>query len=120
MRLLFARTEYGRPLFPAAGCADRAREALRRAFDATMKDPAFIAEAAKLQFDIDPLAGEEVQGLVAELHGDAARDRRAGASALEAPSALREPSTPASGPILKLASLRGTLVCELLGNLGDH
>jgi tripartite-type tricarboxylate transporter receptor subunit TctC len=67
MTMLFARTEYGRPYFlppdvPAARVA-----ALRRAFDATMKDPAFIAEAAKLQFDIDPLTGEQVQALVGEL-----------------------------------------------------
>jgi tripartite-type tricarboxylate transporter receptor subunit TctC len=41
--------------------------ALRRAFDATMKDAAFIAEAAKLQFDVDPLTGEAVQALVAQL-----------------------------------------------------
>ena len=31
--------------------------ALRRAFDATMKDPAFIAEAEKLQLEIEPMTG---------------------------------------------------------------
>jgi hypothetical protein len=35
--------------------------ALRRAFDATMKDPAFIAEAAKLNMDMNPSTGEEAQ-----------------------------------------------------------
>jgi tripartite-type tricarboxylate transporter receptor subunit TctC len=40
--------------------ADRV-EALRRAFDATMKDPAFLAEAAKTQMDISPSTGEEAQ-----------------------------------------------------------
>src|SRR5712691_993670 len=67
MTMLFARTEYGRPYFlppdvPAARVA-----ALRRAFDATMKDPAFTAEAAKLQLDVDPMTGEEVQALVGKL-----------------------------------------------------
>ncbi len=42
-------------------------KALRRAFDATMKDPGFIAEAAKLQLDVDPMTGEEVQALVGKL-----------------------------------------------------
>src|SRR5215475_702516 len=65
--MLFARTEYGRPYFlppevPAARVA-----ALRRAFDATMRDPAFVAEAARLQFEVDPLTGEQVQALVAQL-----------------------------------------------------
>jgi len=40
---------------------------LRRAFDATVKDPAFLAEAAKEKIDIDPLSGEEVQTLVEEV-----------------------------------------------------
>ena len=35
--------------------------ALRRAFDATMKDSEFLAEAAKTQMDISPLSGEESQ-----------------------------------------------------------
>ena len=36
-------------------------QALRRAFDATMKDPQFIAEAAKLRMDMSPATGEEAQ-----------------------------------------------------------
>jgi tripartite-type tricarboxylate transporter receptor subunit TctC len=35
--------------------------ALRRAFDATMKDPAFVAEAAKLNMDMGPSTGEDAQ-----------------------------------------------------------
>ena len=67
MRMLFARTEYGRPYFlPPDVPADRV-EALRRAFDATMKDQAFLAEAGKLQLDVSPMTGEEVQALVGEL-----------------------------------------------------
>jgi len=36
-------------------------EALRRAFDATMKDPLFLAEAEKAGMDINPSVGEEAQ-----------------------------------------------------------
>jgi tripartite-type tricarboxylate transporter receptor subunit TctC len=35
--------------------------ALRRAFDATMKDQAFLAEAAKANIDISPSSGEDAQ-----------------------------------------------------------
>jgi tripartite-type tricarboxylate transporter receptor subunit TctC len=67
MRLLFARTEYARPYFlPPDVPADRV-QALRRAFDATMKDPAFLAEADKLQIEILPMTGEALQKLVGEL-----------------------------------------------------
>jgi tripartite-type tricarboxylate transporter receptor subunit TctC len=43
--------------------ADRV-EILRRAFDATMTDPVFLAEAARLGTEIDPLTGEQVQDIV--------------------------------------------------------
>jgi len=65
--LAIARLEYGRPFFLPPGVpADRVT-ALRRAFDATMKDPAFLEEAKKTKIDIDPLAGEEVQKLVGQV-----------------------------------------------------
>jgi len=87
MTMLFARTEYGRPYFLPPDVPAERVAALRRAFDATMKDQAFIAEAAKLQFEVDPLTGERVQALVAQL---AATPREVVArvrTALEAPAA---------------------------------
>jgi len=36
-------------------------QALRRAFDATMKDPQLLAEAAKINMDLQPTTGEESQ-----------------------------------------------------------
>ena len=39
-------------------------EAYRKAFDDTMKDPEFLAEAEKLKLGIDPVSGENVQKLV--------------------------------------------------------
>ena len=45
---------------------DSARTAqLRRAFDALMKDPEFIADAAKLTIDVEPLTGAALEKLVA-------------------------------------------------------
>ncbi|HEX2726079.1 MAG TPA: tripartite tricarboxylate transporter substrate-binding protein, partial [Beijerinckiaceae bacterium] len=62
-----ARLEFGRPFFVPPGVPAERVEALRRAFDATMKDPAFLAEADKLKLDIDPLTGEQVAELVAQV-----------------------------------------------------
>src|SRR5262249_17999791 len=63
LQLGIARLEYGRPFFmPPNVPADRV-EAVRRAFDATMKDPAYRAEADKLKIDVDPLSGGEVASL---------------------------------------------------------
>jgi tripartite-type tricarboxylate transporter receptor subunit TctC len=53
-----------RPLAAPPGVpADRVN-ILRRAFDATMKDPAFLADAKRVGSDIDPMAGTEVQDAV--------------------------------------------------------
>lgn len=45
---------------------ERARM-LQKAFDATMKDPEFIAEANKAKLDLDPLSGEEIEKIVGEI-----------------------------------------------------
>ena len=59
------RSEVGTSFFTAPNApADRV-EALRRAFDETMKDPEFLAEAAKLQLSVNPIQGEELQKLIA-------------------------------------------------------
>jgi tripartite-type tricarboxylate transporter receptor subunit TctC len=54
-------TAISRPLVTNGGVPRERVEALRRAFDDTMKDPEFLAEAAKSQTDISPMTGEEAQ-----------------------------------------------------------
>jgi tripartite-type tricarboxylate transporter receptor subunit TctC len=54
-------TAISRPLVTNGGVPRERVEALRRAFDATMKDPEFLAEAEKSQTDISPMTGEEAQ-----------------------------------------------------------
>jgi tripartite-type tricarboxylate transporter receptor subunit TctC len=67
MLLGLARLEFGRPFFlPPNVPADRV-EALRRAFDATMKDKEFLADAVKFNLDVDPLTGEQVAALVEQI-----------------------------------------------------
>jgi len=47
--------------------ADRA-EALRRAFDATTRDPEFLADVKKQKMELSPLTGEEVAKLVRRIY----------------------------------------------------
>lgn len=61
--------EMGRPFgAPPAVPADRL-EALRRGFDATLKDQAFLAEAKKANLDLDPITGEQVGQLIEQAYG---------------------------------------------------
>jgi len=68
LRLIFVRGALGCPFLAPPGLpADRA-EILRRAFDATMQDPSFLAEAKKSNLEIAPIGGRELQKLVADIY----------------------------------------------------
>jgi tripartite-type tricarboxylate transporter receptor subunit TctC len=56
-----------RPLAAPPGVPDDRVAVLRRAFDATMKDPEFLADAQKLHLEIDPMSGEATQTIVASI-----------------------------------------------------
>jgi tripartite-type tricarboxylate transporter receptor subunit TctC len=66
--LLTASALIGRPyIVPKAVPAERLA-ALRAAFDATMKDPEFIADATKQRLTLTPMTGVEVEGFIKELY----------------------------------------------------
>jgi tripartite-type tricarboxylate transporter receptor subunit TctC len=67
LKLMLARLEYGRPFFLPPNVPPARVDALRRAFDATMKDPAYLAEADKLKIEVEPLTGEQVATLVEQV-----------------------------------------------------
>jgi tripartite-type tricarboxylate transporter receptor subunit TctC len=67
LRIVASATEVGKMILaPPAVPADRV-QALRRAFDMTMRDRAFAAELKSNRIELDPLAGEDLQKLVAGL-----------------------------------------------------
>jgi tripartite-type tricarboxylate transporter receptor subunit TctC len=66
--LAIARLEFGRPFFMPPNVPQERVAAVRRAFDATMADKEFRAEAEKLKVDVDPLTGEQVTDLIAQLY----------------------------------------------------
>ena len=57
----------GRPITTTPGAPAERVAALRRAFDLTLKDPLFIAEAEKERAEISPMTGEQLARLVEEL-----------------------------------------------------
>jgi tripartite-type tricarboxylate transporter receptor subunit TctC len=60
-------SEVGTAFFTTPGVPAGRLTTLRRAFDATMKDPEFLAEAQKIKLGVTPITGEELQKLVAEV-----------------------------------------------------
>jgi tripartite-type tricarboxylate transporter receptor subunit TctC len=69
LELILMRQEPGRPFAaPPEAPADRVA-ALRRAFEDTLKDEAFIAEAGKLQLEIEPMTGAEIDRMLQKAYG---------------------------------------------------
>lgn len=64
LSLAFVRQEFGRSYFAPPDVPASRVQALRRAFDATMKDDAFLKEAEKLRLEVEPSTGEELNVLV--------------------------------------------------------
>ena len=53
-----------RPFFLPPGTPKEQVQTLRRAFQETMKDPELLEEAKKSKLDINPMTGEEVEGII--------------------------------------------------------
>ena len=68
LRLYSATEETGRPYVAPPDVAPERIQALRRAFDATMVDAVFLADAEKSNLEVDPLTGEEMHALLRELY----------------------------------------------------
>lgn len=69
LRVHLAGQAFGRPFFAAQGIPEDRKAALRAAFDATMKDPEFKAEAEKLRLEVSPMQGVEIERLLNEVYG---------------------------------------------------
>jgi tripartite-type tricarboxylate transporter receptor subunit TctC len=68
LTLILIRQEPGRPLAAPPGVPADRLAALRSAFDATLKDPEFIADADKLQMEIEPLTAAQIDALLARAY----------------------------------------------------
>jgi len=68
LELILMRQEMGRPFAAPPGVPAERIALLRRAFDATLEDPAFLSDAARLQMEIDPLDGAAIGALLAKAY----------------------------------------------------
>ena len=68
MALIVSQQAFQRPYFVAMGTPEAYLAILRKAFDATMQDEQFLADATKLRIDVSPLPGATVQDLVQKFY----------------------------------------------------
>ncbi len=68
LKLFFTRASIGRPFVAPPGVpADRIGE-LRQAFDATLRDPAFLDDATKQKLRVVSIRGEQIADIVADAY----------------------------------------------------
>jgi tripartite-type tricarboxylate transporter receptor subunit TctC len=68
MDLAFGNQEFGRPFIAPPGVPDAVVGVLRTAFERTMADPEFIADADKRAVDLDVTSGTEIQDLIERIY----------------------------------------------------
>jgi tripartite-type tricarboxylate transporter receptor subunit TctC len=68
LKLIMGVQGIARPFVAPPGLPAEVRDDLRRAFDETMRDPAFVDDAKKMNLEINPTAGTDVDALVGELY----------------------------------------------------
>jgi tripartite-type tricarboxylate transporter receptor subunit TctC len=68
LELILIRQEIGRPIVLPPGVPADRTAALRKAFEATLKDPAFLTEAEKSGMEIEPLSGPEIEKMLASAY----------------------------------------------------
>jgi hypothetical protein len=67
LELVFSRQVIGRPFIAPPGLSPEVTAMLRRAFDDTLKDPAFLADMQKAKLEVNPVSGEATQVLIERL-----------------------------------------------------
>jgi hypothetical protein len=68
LRLVLTTHVTARPFTAPPEIPPDRKEILRKAFDETMNDPEFRAEAARLQLDINPISGASIDTLLQEIY----------------------------------------------------
>jgi tripartite-type tricarboxylate transporter receptor subunit TctC len=76
LNLIFSRQTMARPFAAPPGLPAERLRALRAAFDATMRDKDFLAEARQLDLEVRPVSGAEIDELVANLNKTPSEIRR--------------------------------------------
>ena len=68
LKLILGAQQMARPFATPPGIPPERKAILVKAFDDTMKDPEYLAEGQKLDLDINPVSGKELDELLAELY----------------------------------------------------
>jgi tripartite-type tricarboxylate transporter receptor subunit TctC len=83
LKLIVARQGIARPFAAPPSVPEERARALREAFDATMRDPDFIADAKSQSLDVDPVSGTDVTTLIREVYASSPEAVQLAASSMK-------------------------------------
>jgi len=72
LEIIYSQEALAHPYFVAAEVPADRLQILRRAFMETWRDPDLLADAAKMNIDVGPTSGEEVQSLLQKIYASPA------------------------------------------------
>ena len=96
----FLSYEFGRAFLTTPGAPDERVTALRDAFEATMRDPEFMAEAESSKLEVNPVSAQRLQALVQAVYGMPA-------SMISRVATLQKPD--AGGPEVRFKTIRARI-----------
>jgi tripartite-type tricarboxylate transporter receptor subunit TctC len=68
LKLFVATHDFARPFAAPPGIPDDRKAALIAAFDATMKDPEFLAETKQRELEVEPVSAKALNAMITELY----------------------------------------------------
>ena len=68
LQLFFARASVGRPFVAPPGVPADRINALQQAFDATLRDPAFLGDAKRQELNVVPITGQQISDMIAQAY----------------------------------------------------
>jgi tripartite-type tricarboxylate transporter receptor subunit TctC len=68
LALIFARQQMAYPFAAPPGVTPERVQALRRAFDAVLRDPEYVADAKRQNLEVDPASGAEIEAQVHKMY----------------------------------------------------
>jgi len=68
LRMIFGWTIMGRPFLAPPGIPEDRKAALIKAFDATMRDPAFLEDATKQRLEIAPIGSAQIDRFLTDVY----------------------------------------------------
>ena len=117
LTMVFSAQAMGRPFVAPPGVPEDRVKALQAAFEATMKDPKFLADTAKQKLAVASISGPDIQTLVAGMYAqpkalvDAARDAKSSAAKIKITKAAIQTVT-LKGPVAKIVKGGRTILFD--------